>query len=196
LNDGQIQNPSKSFGIVPLSRFVPRDFGFVHHSIAILYHEVPNPNITIRNFFIAVGGGRALAYTFGVESSTPAAAVAAKSALAAAAVRSNSRLASLARAKSLRRLRGVGARRSQLVRYSDAKVANRNGRDFGWVIAHAAVSRRPPISLYRIVARTHLYTYAAKAWDLSLVQGPFPVAPCQTPTLRFATFLSLYENGA
>jgi hypothetical protein len=30
-------------------------FGFVHHSIAILYHEVPNPYITIRNFFIAVG---------------------------------------------------------------------------------------------------------------------------------------------
>ena len=29
-------------------------FGFVHHSIAILYHQVPNPNITIRNFFIAV----------------------------------------------------------------------------------------------------------------------------------------------
>jgi hypothetical protein len=29
-------------------------FGFVHHSIAILYHEVPNPNLTIRNFFIAV----------------------------------------------------------------------------------------------------------------------------------------------
>jgi hypothetical protein len=35
---------------------VPRGFGFVHHSIAILYHEVPNPNITIRNFFIGVGG--------------------------------------------------------------------------------------------------------------------------------------------
>jgi hypothetical protein len=42
------------FGIVPLSNFVPRGFGFVHHSIAILYHEVPNPNLTIRNFFIAV----------------------------------------------------------------------------------------------------------------------------------------------
>jgi hypothetical protein len=39
---------------VPLSNFVPRGFGFVHHSIAILYHEVPNPNITIRNFLIAV----------------------------------------------------------------------------------------------------------------------------------------------
>jgi hypothetical protein len=30
----------------------------VHHSIAILYHEVPNPNITIRNFFIAVSCAR------------------------------------------------------------------------------------------------------------------------------------------
>jgi hypothetical protein len=56
LNDGRIQNPSKPFGIVPLSRFVPRGFGFVHHSIAILYHEVPNPDLTIRHFWIAVGG--------------------------------------------------------------------------------------------------------------------------------------------
>jgi hypothetical protein len=53
-NDGQIQNPSNQFGIVPLSNFVRRGFGFVHHSIAILYHEVPNHSITIRNFFIAV----------------------------------------------------------------------------------------------------------------------------------------------
>jgi hypothetical protein len=54
LNDGRIQNPSNPFGIVPLSNFVPRGFGFVHHSIAILYHEVPNPYLTIRDFFIAV----------------------------------------------------------------------------------------------------------------------------------------------
>jgi hypothetical protein len=40
LNDGRIHNPSNAFGIVPLSRFVPRGFGCVHHSIAILYHEV------------------------------------------------------------------------------------------------------------------------------------------------------------
>jgi hypothetical protein len=53
LNDGQIQNPFNPFGIVPLSNFVPRGLGFVRHSIAILYHEVPNPNLTIRNFFIA-----------------------------------------------------------------------------------------------------------------------------------------------
>jgi hypothetical protein len=59
LNDGQIQNPSKAFGIVPLSNFVRRGFGFVHHSkrqpfSTYMYHEVPNLNITIRNFFIAV----------------------------------------------------------------------------------------------------------------------------------------------
>jgi hypothetical protein len=35
------------------------------------------------------------------------------------------------------------------------------------------------------------YTSAAKVWDSSLVQGPFPVAPCQTIMLRFATFTSL-----
>jgi hypothetical protein len=40
LYDGRIQNPSNPFGIVPLSNFVQRGFGFVHHSIAILYHEV------------------------------------------------------------------------------------------------------------------------------------------------------------
>jgi hypothetical protein len=77
------------------------------------------------------------------------------------------------------------------------KVANRNVGDFGWEIAHAAVSRRPPIFLHTIEARTRLYTYAAKVWDLSIVQGPFSVAPCQTLTLRFAnccvTVLTLYD---
>jgi hypothetical protein len=43
LNDGRIQNPSNPFGIVPLSNFVTRGFGFVHHSIAIFYHQVHNP---------------------------------------------------------------------------------------------------------------------------------------------------------
>ena len=47
-------------------------------------------------------------------------------------------------------------------------------------VAHEAVSRRPPISLYTIVARTRMYTYDAKVWDASIVQGPFSVAPCQT----------------
>jgi hypothetical protein len=39
--------------------------------------------------------------------------------------------------------------------------------------AHAAVSRRPPISLDRIVARTEGYTFGANVWDLSRVQGHF-----------------------
>jgi hypothetical protein len=51
LNDGRIQNPSNPFGIVPLSNFLPRGFGFVHHSIAILYHEVPNPDINDSQHF-------------------------------------------------------------------------------------------------------------------------------------------------
>jgi hypothetical protein len=50
---------------------------------------------------------------------------------------------------------------------------------------------RPPIPLTRIVARTEGYTYAAKVWDLSIVQGPFSVAPCQTLFVRFVTFASL-----
>jgi hypothetical protein len=62
--------------------------------------------------------------------------------------------------------------------YSDANIAKSD--DFGWEIAHAGVSRRPPISLYRAVARTHMYTYAAEVWDSSIVQGPFPLAPRQT----------------
>ena len=41
--------------------------------------------------------------------------------------------------------------------------------------AHAAVSQRPPISLHGIVARTRMYTDAAKGWDLSIIQGPFSV---------------------
>jgi hypothetical protein len=45
---------------------------------------------------------------------------------------------------------------------SDGRVVNRNGRDFGWEIAHAAVSRRPPISLSTTVARTHMCTYDAE----------------------------------
>jgi hypothetical protein len=64
--------------------------------------------------------------------------------------------------------------------YSDAKVANRDGSDFEWEIAHEAVSRRMPIFFYTIVARTHMYTYDASVWDSSLVQGLFSVAPCQT----------------
>jgi hypothetical protein len=43
---------------MPLSNLLPRGFGFVHHSIAILDHQVPNLSITIRNFFIAVWRGR------------------------------------------------------------------------------------------------------------------------------------------
>jgi hypothetical protein len=54
-------------------------------------------------------------------------------------------------------------------------VANRYGKDFGWEIAHGAVTRRPPIPLYTLVARTGGYKYDVGVWDLSIAQGPFPV---------------------
>jgi hypothetical protein len=63
--------------------------------------------------------------------------------------------------------------------------------DFGCEIAHAAVSRRPPISLYTIVARTGGYTYDAKVWDWSIVQFGF----CRAEpllTLRFVALSLLY----
>ena len=58
---------------MPLSNFVARGFGFVHHSRAIFYHEVPNPNLTIRNFLIAVCAPERSPRTSGVSgvSSTP-----------------------------------------------------------------------------------------------------------------------------
>jgi hypothetical protein len=55
--------------------------------------------------------------------------------------------------------------------------------DFGWEIAHTAVTRRPPISLNTMVPRPGGYAYDVGVWDLSIVQGPFSVAPCQTLAL-------------
>jgi hypothetical protein len=55
-------------------------------------------------------------------------------------------------------------------------------------VAHAAVQRRPPISLYKIIARNHMYTYAGNVWDSSTVQGPSPVAPCQTLIVTIRSF--------
>jgi hypothetical protein len=42
------------------------------------------------------------------------------------------------------------------------RAANRNVVDFGWEIAHEAVSPRPPIPLDMIGVRSHMYTHAAK----------------------------------
>jgi hypothetical protein len=44
-------------------------------------------------------------------------------------------------------------------------------RDFGWEIAHAAVSSST------MVARPEGYTYAALMESVSSIQGPFPVGP-------------------
>jgi hypothetical protein len=51
-------------------------------------------------------------------------------------------------------------------------------------------SPRPPYPFNMMVARTEGYTYAVKVWALSLVQGSFSVAPCQTLVVRFASNIS------
>jgi hypothetical protein len=72
------------------------------------------------------------------------------------------------------------------------EVANRGVRGFWVGDRSGAVTRRPPVSLYTVVLRTGCYAHDVEVWDLSVIQGPFSVAPCQTLTLRFAT-LSLYH---
>jgi hypothetical protein len=47
-----------------------------------------------------------------------------------------------------------------------------------------------------IVARTEGYTYDAKVWDLSLVQGPFSVAPCQTLIVTIRNLFTAVSEGA
>ena len=46
-----------------------------------------------------------------------------------------------------------------------------------------------------MVPRTGGYAYDVGVWDLSIVQGPVSVAPCQTLALRFATFASLQQGS-
>jgi hypothetical protein len=52
-----------------------------------------------------------------------------------------------------------------------------NVRVFGWGFAHGPVSRRSPISLATMVARTVGYAYDAGVWDLSIIQGPVFCVP-------------------
>jgi hypothetical protein len=66
--------------------------------------------------------------------------------------------------------------------YSDATVANRIVWDFGWEIAHEAVSRRAAdFPLHDGTPYRGLHVRLG-VWDLSIVQGPFSVAPYQTLT--------------
>jgi hypothetical protein len=55
-------------------------------------------------------------------------------------------------------------------------------------IAHGAVSRRPPISLYTMVARTGGYAYDVGVWDLSVVQGPIFCRAVPNPNVTIRNF--------
>jgi hypothetical protein len=60
-------------------------------------------------------------------------------------------------------------------------------RDFGWEIAHEAVS---PIPLYTIVARPHMYTYGARKFGIcpSFQEGPFSCRPVPNPNITIRNF--------
>jgi hypothetical protein len=73
------------------------------------------------------------------------------------------------------------------------KVANRDGRDFGWEVTHGAVSRRPPVSLNTMVPRTGGYPYDVGVWDLSIIQGPFSVANLTVAIRSFCIAVWLYR---
>jgi hypothetical protein len=75
---------------------------------------------------------------------------------------------------------------------SDAKVADRNGRDFGWG-DRSRGRYATPADFPRRGGTPHQGLHVRR-WGLGLfiVQGPFSVAPCQTLESRFATFSSLY----
>ena len=51
--------------------------------------------------------------------------------------------------------------------------------------------RFPSPGLFPVHVHVHMYTYAAQVWDLSIVQGPFSVAPCQTLDATTRNFASL-----
>jgi hypothetical protein len=66
-----------------------------------------------------------------------------------------------------------------------ATKKSREHRDFrvGRALA-GAVTRRPPIFPRHGSTRTEGYAYDVGVWDLSIVQGPLSVAPCQPLTFR------------
>ena len=56
------------------------------------------------------------------------------------------------------------------------------------------VSPPPPNPSKEIVARTEGYTSATKVLALSLLQGPFSIAPCNPYYVWFASNKSLYPS--
>jgi hypothetical protein len=75
--------------------------------------------------------------------------------------------------------------------YSDGKVCESRREKFR--VGGRSRGHYPPISLYTVIAPG---TYAVGVWDLSIVQGPFSVAPCQTLALRFASLYATEHRSA
>jgi hypothetical protein len=67
---------------------------------------------------------------------------------------------------------------------SDERVANRDFRGSGWEVAHAAVTRRPPIPLDTIVPRAR--GLLVRRWGLGFVHRSRTILCRAVPNLRVA----------
>jgi hypothetical protein len=84
--------------------------------------------------------------------------------------------------------------RHSAVEYSDGTVPIVTvGISGGRSLAHGAFSRRPPISLYMVEARTKGCTYAAKVLALSIIQGFHFLSPVPNRNVTIRNFCSAFE---
>jgi hypothetical protein len=167
---------------------VPRGFGFVYYSIAILYHQVPNLSITIRIVFIAVGKPLDLASASARKCGfTPSSADVADW----EAEQQQERL----EARKWKKVKGedddaaaedggaawpFGFKRRELKVIPSVRAI----RDFGWEIAHAAATRRPPIPPYTSVAR--IEGLHVQRWGLGFVHRSRTIFCRAAPNLSVA----------
>jgi hypothetical protein len=69
-----------------------------------------------------------------------------------------------------------------LLGYAVQKLRSKRFRDFGWGVAHGAVTRHPPISLDTMVPRTAGYAY--EVWGLGFVHHSRTILCRAVPNLR------------
>ena len=121
---------------MPLSNCVPRGFGFVHHSIAVLYREVPSPNLLHRWPAGETGCGKStlipLLLLRAAEARGESCRVVVTQPRRIAATSLAARVASL-----------MPERIGQSVRGSVAKQLRIVMLGFGWEVGHGAVTLPP-----------------------------------------------------
>jgi hypothetical protein len=200
LNDGQIQNPSNPFGIVPLSNFVQRGFVFVHHSKCHSLSRSAKPHSQIVHRCTALRDAAAARHT-GCRGAPcrPLRPVRPPSALFRRGhgfCSSHTSRHSCLWRRDEPRLATTPALPLQLnfscSTTAMGKVANRDFRDFGWEIAHGAVSLKTPADFPRHDGSPYR-ELRVRRWGLGCVHRSRAIrcraVPIPTVTIRLSHFL-------